>query len=46
MKKILAIAIGIGVVLGTVSFAQDTTGSGQKMTSKKKGKKKKSTDSK
>jgi hypothetical protein len=41
MKRILAVAIGLGIVLGTVSFAQDT--SGQKMTSKKKTKKKKAT---
>jgi hypothetical protein len=47
MKKILAVAIGLGVVLGTISFAQDTSGSDQKMSGKKKGgKKKKSTDSK
>jgi hypothetical protein len=38
MKKLLALAIGLGIVLGTVSFAQDTTDS----TTKKKGKKKKS----
>jgi hypothetical protein len=38
MKKILALAIGLGIVLGTVSFAQDTTDT----TTKKKGKKKKS----
>ena len=42
MKKILAIAIGVGLVLGTVSFAQDSTST----TTKKKSKKsKKSTDS-
>jgi hypothetical protein len=38
MKKLLALAIGLGIVLGTVSFAQDTTDT----TTKKKGKKKKS----
>jgi hypothetical protein len=38
VKKILALAIGLGIVLGTVSFAQDTTDT----TTKKKGKKKKS----
>lgn len=38
MKKILALAIGLGIVLGTVSFAQETTDT----TTKKKGKKKKS----
>jgi hypothetical protein len=43
MKKILVLALGLGIVLGTVSFAQDTTD--KKMT--KKGKKKKTdTDSK
>lgn len=41
MKKILAVVIGLGIVLGTVSFAQDTTDTTKKM-SKKKGKKKKS----
>ena len=25
MKKLLALAIGLGIVLGTVSFAQDTS---------------------
>lgn len=39
MKRILAIAIGIGIVLGTVSFAQDTTGSSKKMSKKTKKKK-------
>ena len=43
MKKLLVLALGLGVVLGTVSFAQDTTGTDKKM-EKKKGKKKK-TDS-
>ena len=40
MKKILALAIGLGVVLGTVSFsfAQDTTDTTKKV---KKTKKKK-----
>ncbi len=45
MKKILALAIGFGIVLGTVSFAQDkmddTT---KKSDSKKKKKKSTSTD--
>jgi hypothetical protein len=38
MKKILAIAIGLGVALGTVSFsfAQDTTDTTKKMSKKKK----------
>jgi hypothetical protein len=39
MKKILALAIGLGLVLGTVSFAQDKSDDGKK-TEKKKGKKK------
>ena len=41
MKKILAIAIGMGIALGTISlsFAQDTTSTSKKM-SKKKSKKK------
>ncbi len=45
MKKLLVFALGLGIVLGTVSFsfAQDTTDTTKKM-SKKKGKKKKSTD--
>jgi hypothetical protein len=45
MKRILVLAIGLGIVLGTISFssAQDT--SGQKM-SKKKNKKKKGTENK
>lgn len=40
MKKILALAIGLGVILGTISFAQDTTDTSKKMVSKKKTKKK------
>jgi hypothetical protein len=40
MKKLLALAIGLGIVLGTVSFAQDTTDTTKK--EGKKGKKKKS----
>ena len=38
MKKILALVIGLGVVLGTVSFsfAQDTTDTTKKMSKKKK----------
>jgi hypothetical protein len=39
MKKLLALAIGLGIVLGTVSFAQDTTDTTKKS---KNGKKKKS----
>jgi hypothetical protein len=42
MKKILALAIGFGIVLGTVSFAQDKMDD-SKSTTKKKGKKKKDT---
>jgi hypothetical protein len=38
MKKILALAIGLGVVLGTMSFAQDTTDTTKKMSKKKKKK--------
>lgn len=36
MKKILAVVIGLGIVLGTVSFAQDTTDTTKKMSKKKK----------
>ena len=43
MKKILAVVIGLGIVLGTISFAQDTTDTTKKMTKKKK-KKSESTD--
>lgn len=41
MKRLLVIALGLGIALGTISFsfAQDTTG-----TMQKKGKKKKGTD--
>ena len=42
MKKFLALAIGLGLVLGTVSFAQDKMDDSKKTTKKKK---KKSTDS-
>jgi hypothetical protein len=38
MKKLLVAVIGIGVFLGTVSFAQDTTDTTKK--TEKKGKKK------
>ena len=38
MKKLLAIAIGLGVILGTVSFAQDAPAD-KKMEKKKKKKK-------
>jgi len=46
MKKLIAMTIGLGLVLGTVSFAQDKTDAPK--TEKKKGKKKKtdSTDKK
>jgi hypothetical protein len=40
MKKLVALAIGVGLVLGTVSFAQDKMDDSKK-TQKKKGKKKK-----
>jgi hypothetical protein len=42
MKKLLVFAIGLGIVLGTVSFAQDTSTSTTKKS--KKSKKTKSTD--
>ena len=41
MKKFLALAIGLGLVLGTVSFAQDKT---DDTTKTKKSKKKKKSD--
>ncbi len=41
MKKILALAIGFGIVLGTVSFAQDKMDDTTKSTTKKKKKKSK-----
>jgi hypothetical protein len=44
MKKILALAIGVGIVLGTVSFAQDKQD--DKKMEKKKGKKKTGDDKK
>jgi hypothetical protein len=40
MKKILALAIGFGLVLGTVSFAQDKMADTTKTEKKKKSKKK------
>ena len=46
MKKILAIAIGMGIALGTISLswgADDTTSTSKKM-SKKKSKKKSTSD--
>jgi hypothetical protein len=46
MKKILVLAIGLGIVLGTVSFAQDKMDDKKTTESKKKGGKKKSTDKK
>lgn len=46
MKKILALAIGLGVVLGTVSFAQDKMADTTKMEKKKGGKKTKKTEEK
>jgi hypothetical protein len=36
MKKILALAIGLGVVLGTVSFAQDKMDAPAKKSKKSK----------
>jgi hypothetical protein len=44
MKKILALAIGVGIVLGTLSFAQDKQD--DKKMEKKKGKKKTADDKK
>jgi len=44
MKKILALAVGLGVILGTVSFAQDTTDTTKKMSKKNKKKKADKTD--
>jgi hypothetical protein len=40
MKKLLVIALGLGIALGTISFAQDTTKDGDKNTQKKTKKKK------
>ena len=45
MKKILALAIGFGLVLGTVSFAQDKMADTTKTEKKKKSKKKTDTTS-
>ena len=45
MKKILALAIGVGIILGTVSFAQDKMDD-KKMEKKKGGKKKGGDDKK
>jgi hypothetical protein len=45
MKKILALAIGLGIVLGTVSFAQDKMDD-KKTTEKKSKKSKKGTTEK
>jgi hypothetical protein len=42
MKKLLVAVLGLGIALGTVSFAQDTTDTSKKMD--KKGKKKKGDD--
>jgi hypothetical protein len=42
MKKLLVFALGLGIVLGTVSFAQDTSSTTTKKA--KKSKKTKSTD--
>jgi hypothetical protein len=44
MKKILALAIGFGIVLGTVSFAQDKMADTTKTEKKSKKSKKKGTD--
>jgi len=45
MKKFLAFAIGLGLVLGTVSFAQDKTDDTTKTKKSKKKKKSDKTDS-
>jgi hypothetical protein len=45
MKKFLAFAIGLGLVLGTVSFAQDKTDDTSKTKKSKKKKKSDKTDS-
>jgi hypothetical protein len=44
MKKILALAIGFGLVLGTVSFAQDKMDDKKTEKKAKKGKKKTADD--
>jgi hypothetical protein len=46
MKKVLVFALGLGIVLGAVSFAQDTTSTdtSKKAMKSKKTKKTKSTD--
>jgi len=44
MKKILVLAVGLGIILGTVSFAQDTTDTTKKMSKKNKKKKADKTD--
>ena len=46
MKKFLALAIGLGLAIGTVSFAQDTKTDDTKKSEKKSKKKKKSADDK
>ncbi len=45
MKKILALTIGLGLVFGTVSFAQDKMADTTKPTKTKKAKKAKKTKS-
>jgi hypothetical protein len=44
MKKLLVFALGLGIVLGTVSFAADDTSDTTKTKKAKKAKKTKSTD--
>jgi hypothetical protein len=46
MKHIIAFLVGIGLVLGTVSFAQDTTDTTKKAEKKKKKKDGDDTDKK
>ena len=44
MKKLLAVALGLGIALGTVSFAQDTTKTDDSKKMQKKKKKTNTTD--
>jgi len=44
MKRLLAVALGLGIALGTVSFAQDTTKSDDSKKMQKKKKKADTTD--
>ena len=44
MKKLIVMALGLGLALGSVSFAQDTSSTTAKKTKAKKTKAKKTTD--